>query len=343
MSKPITVFISYEKESNENDAKALKKCLEDTGTIEVKLALEEREHATENAERIARLIDSSHYFIVFYTRGKGEKSGGRYSQWVNQELGYAFNHVNQYGLNIIPIYHLRDDFAGFLTSQTNNFYRGFELGDDEISKEKCFKEVKEYLTGEYEHPIEIELVLQSLQSGGNKFYKRGILTITNNSPKILSHGRLDIVIPKEIEVWYEKNELTKTKLTPRPGIRPVVDLGALKSTEFFEEIVKSETDIIPKPLQDKYDLVEPVQKTGIKRISFPLEDIYGLNAYNFVSDFRFNDVEEFNFGIHVTVPFFGTTFYEGFISSSKTQSENCLVNKNRMAESIRIRVQKTGS
>ncbi|MCD4808784.1 MAG: toll/interleukin-1 receptor domain-containing protein [Methanosarcinales archaeon] len=121
----IRVFISYCNESDGETATSLYHYLDQEEKIEPKLAPIDREIVIENAEKIANEIDICNYFITFYTRN------GKENIWVNQELGYAFNHVRQNNFKIIPIFNNRSDFDGFLTSRSHNFYGGFQLNEEE--------------------------------------------------------------------------------------------------------------------------------------------------------------------------------------------------------------------
>ena len=226
----IRIFISYSNDHNRDDAEKLAEVLENTGHVEPILAPREPSHAEENAEKIARLIDGSHFFISFFTKG------GKNNHWVNQELGYAFNHVSQYGLKIIPIYEDRDDLKGFLTSESHNFYNGFKLGDDRV---KCFEEVKDYLVGDYKHPITLDCRYKDKRKLENGWVKiSGHLIITNTSPKKLPHGTLNIVVPHLIKLGDPYSSLFKQNSYIRH------DGGTV------ERNIQHITNLIPSPISD---------------------------------------------------------------------------------------------
>jgi len=313
----IKVFISYSDAHNREDAENLAEVLDSTGRIESILASRVPSHAEGNAEKIARLIDGSHFFISFYT------SDGKDNHWVNQELGYAFNHVSQYGLKIIPIYENRDDFKGFLTSQSHNFYSGFLLGDDRM---KCFEEIKKYLVDEYKHPI----ILDVAERQANSL----TLLLTNLSPKIISQGRIDIVVPKGIEPINHGTTLAQTRLCPAGHIPNELYV----ESSFKERMEETQSNSIPEPLRYKFDRVDNIE---IKRVTLFLKDIYGSNDYELGWVFKWDKspkkYKEFDFGVYLTIPLFGTTFYQGTISFSSLNGAK-LENKDAPAAKVRIRL-----
>lgn len=314
----IRIFISYSNDHNREDAEKLAEVLESTGHIEPILAPREPSHAEENAEKIARLIDGSHFFISFYTKD------GKDNHWVNQELGYAFNHVSQYGLKIIPIYEDRDDLKGFLTSQSYNFYNGFNLGDDKM---KCFEEVKDYLVGDYRHPVTLDCRYTDEQKMDNGWVRiRGHLIITNTSPKLFSQGTLNIVVPHLMKIGESYNQLAKQKQFIR------YDGGS------GEENIEHMTHLIPAPFEEKFDIEWP---GGVKRLTIFLEDIYDFNAYEVGVVFEYNPKEimldYFDFGIYLTTPFFGPTFYQGILHRSEKRLSWSNVDNKEDKVSIKIK------
>ncbi len=176
----IRVFISYCHDTDVEYAKSLYNCLKkEEPKIIPTFAPKVKDAAIENAEMIANNIDSCNFFITFYT------TEGRKNIWVNQELGYAFNHIRQNGLKIIPIYDDRKYFDGFLTSKSHNFYQGFWL--NKKKPEETMEEVKKYLMEEYKHPIKLELQIRNNdtvpESTPASTTLEAIISIHNNSSK----------------------------------------------------------------------------------------------------------------------------------------------------------------
>ena len=185
----IRVFISYCSESDGERATSLYHYLDQEEKIEPILAPKDREIVIENAEKIANEIDICNFFITFYT------TTGKENRWVNQELGYAFNHVRQNNFKIIPIFNDRIDFNGFLTSKSHNFYGGFKLNEEEPNK--TFKEIKKYLINEYKHPIKLGFRIENsrLESSSLQITLKAIIWIYNQSSKKFQDATLDFILP----------------------------------------------------------------------------------------------------------------------------------------------------
>lgn len=272
----IRVFISYRNETDGENAKLLRKCLKEEGKIEPELALEIRDLAIENAEMIANKIDSCNFFITFYTT-KGKKS-----VWVNQELGYAFNHVKQNRFKIIPIYNNRTDFEGFLTSESHNFYKGFHLNEEK--PEETMKEIKKYFTEEFGHSIKLDFRIEDRVKSSHYFNTlKAVIWITNISSQKIRDATLDFVLP-DIS----------------PGILNITGNSKFIKTQY-------DSEILPEFHSNK------IKSTNIKRINFLLNDILGLNAYEIPLEIEIpKSLENQNllFGVYVNIPLFGTIYYQ---------------------------------
>ncbi|MCK4734206.1 MAG: toll/interleukin-1 receptor domain-containing protein [Methanophagales archaeon] len=273
----IRVFISYRKETDGENAKLLYDCLKEEGKIKPELALEKRDSAIENAEKIANAIDSCNFFITFYT------TKGKESVWVNQELGYAFNHVRQNRFKIIPIYNnLGDCSEGFMTSRSHNFYKGFRLNEEE--PEETMKEIKKYFTEEFSHPIKLDFRIEDgFESLHNFTRLKVVIWITNISSQKIRDATLDFVLP-DIS----------------PGILNITGNSKFIKTQYNSEI-------LPEFHSNK------IESTNIKRINFLLNDILGLNAYEIPLEIEIpKSLEDQNllFGVYVNIPLFGTIYYQ---------------------------------
>lgn len=286
----IRVFISYCNESDGKTANALFDYLDQEQKIKPILSPKNREINIENGEKIANEIDSCNFFITFYTKnGKG-------NEWVNQELGYAFNHVRQDGLRIIPIYNDRNDFGGFLTSKSYNFYKGFCLNEEE--PEKTMEAIKNYLTEEFSHPIELEFKIGESTLVPSKTYHtfKAIISIYNSSPKKIQDAILDFVLPNQFgEILNLEGDFKQ-------------DYRFIKSKYKSEILPRFHTNKI------KFDI--------FKRLNILLEDVLGLNAYEIPFEFQLStNLTRILFGIYITIPLFGTKYYQGILEHNESNWE----------------------
>ena len=273
----IRVFISYRNETDGENAKLLYDCLDQEEKIEPELALEIRDLAIENAEKIANAIDSCNFFITFYT------TKGKESVWVNQELGYAFNHVKQNRFKIIPIYNNRTDFEGFLTSESHNFYKGFHLNEEE--PEETMEKIKKYFTDVFSHPIKLDFgIEEGFEPSHNFNMLKAVIWITNISSQKIRDATLDFVLPDN---------------SPK-------SLNITGNSEFIK--TQYDSKILPEFHSNKIK-----STNNIKRINFLLNDILGLNAYEIPLEIEIpKSLENQNilFGVYVNIPLFGTSYYQ---------------------------------
>ena len=274
----IRVFISYCNESDGETATSLYHYLDQEEKIEPILAPKDREIVIENAEKIATEIDICNYFITFYTRK------GKENIWVNQELGYAFNHVRLNNFKIIPVFDNRSDFDGFLTSISHNFYGGFKLNDEE--PERTMEEVKNYLLDEYKHPIKLGFRIENnrFESSQNQITLKAVIWIYNQSSKKIQDATLDFILPE-----------TSGNLN-------------LLSFQYFHSLIKTEykSKILPEYHNNKFTIIRNIQ-----RFNFLLEDILGLNVYEIPVKIRIpSELTKLCFGIYINIPLFGTTYYK---------------------------------
>jgi len=278
----IRVFISYCNESDVETATSLYHYLDQEEKIEPILAPKDREIAIENAEKISNEIDICNYVITFYTRY------GKENIWVNQELGYAFNHVRQNNFKIIPIFNNRSDFDGFLTSRSHNFYGGFQLNEEE--PERTMEEVKNYLIEEYKHPIKIGFKIENnkFESSPNQITLKAIIWIYNQSSKKISDATLDFILP---ETSLRNLNLSSFK-----------NFHSLINTEYI-------STILPEFHSNKFTI-----NRNIQRYNFLLGDILGLNVYEIpVKIIIPLTLTRFSCGVYINIPLFGTTYYQTII------------------------------
>ncbi|MCG2825871.1 MAG: toll/interleukin-1 receptor domain-containing protein [Thermoplasmatales archaeon] len=321
----IRVFISYDSKNDGENAITLKKELENTNSIKVEAILcpPKPDEVIENAEKIARCIDSCHVFISFYT------NKGKDNSWVNQELGYAYNHVRQNGLKIICIYTNRKELRGCLDAKYVNTSNAFNLEEHGIKTVST--NIQKYLIEEYKPPIELELAVGNIFEEGAKL--ECILTITNNSPKNIFHGTLNFVMPHHISIEPKKN----------PNGRYDYILKRFTSNNKIDELLNYVSNILPKPHIKKFK-IEP-KEGRIRHRTFILEELYGVCAYHTTWVFEPHKTKEFDLGVYIHVPFFGTTYYGGYIrlkDNGKLKPEiGRFEPRNSDIQTIRIRTQPT--
>lgn len=285
----IRVFISYCNESDGETATSLYHYLDQEEKIEPILAPIDREIVIENAEKIANEIDICNYFITFYT------SDGKENIWVNQELGYAFNHVRQNGngFEIIPIYNKRNDFEGFLTSKSHNFYDGFCL--DEGDHQKTMNEIKNYLTEKYKHPIELGFEIDEIRLEPSQRHDtlKAIISIYNDSSKKIQDATLDIVLPTAFD--------------------ETLSLGC--DSTFIN--TKYESKILPKFHSKKIRI-----ESTIERLNVLLKDILGLNSYEIPLDISISkNYTKIYFVIYINIPLFGAKYYQLIVEKNESDWE----------------------
>lgn len=275
----IRVFISYCNESDGKMATSLHHYLSREEKIKSLLAPIDRETVVENAEKIANDIDICNFFIIFYTRK------GKENRWINQELGYAFNHVRQNNFKIIPIFNDRNDFNGFLTSKSHNFYEGFKLNEEE--PERTMEKVKNYLIEEYKHPIKLGFKIENnkFESSPDQITLKAVIWIYNHSSKKISDATLDFILP----------ETDSRNLN-------------LSSFESFHSLINTEYEstILPEFHNNKFTLNRHIQRSN-----FLLGDILGLNVYEIPVKIRIPlTFTRFSSGVYINIPLFGTTYYQ---------------------------------
>lgn len=310
----INVFISYCNDSDRNNAERLFQVLRNNDTVDIEPIIDYKavSHTEENAEKIARLIDSSHIFIAFYTKE------GHNNQWVNQEIGYAFSHAREYGLKILLLYHDWNDFEkGFVTSITHNLSKDFQLGNGE-DNERIFQNVSKYITEEYSHPIVIEYIGQQYIPGDG-FNPRITLSLTNNSPKNIPESVVSMAYPKQISI------------KPRSRLFK-------KEEGYRSRILRDITHVIPKPHSNKLIHNDDVD---IERTTLYIKEIYGLNAYEMEIRIKDNSnvYDAFSFAMYLHCPFFGTTYYQANIDwKNQTFKLNRMDERNNTIKIILDRV-----
>jgi len=290
----IRVFISYCTESDGETATSLYHFLSREEKIEPILAAIYREPAIENAEKIANEIDICNFFITFYTRK------GKENIWVNQELGYAFNHVRQNNFKIIPIFNNRSDFDGFLTSKSHNFYGGFKLNEEE--PDRTMEEVKNYLIDKYNHPIKLGFRIENnrFESSNIQITIKAIIWIYNQSSKKIQDATLDFILPSIFPITISGSG----------------NLHLSSLLENFDSLVKTEYEskIVPEFHSNKFTI-----NRNIQRFNFLLKDILGLNVYEIPVKIRIpSNLTEFFFGVYVNIPLFGTTYYQTKMQKDET-------------------------
>lgn len=278
----IRVFISYSK-TDERYAKSLYDCLKkEEPKIKPIFAPELKETVIENAEMIANNIDTCNFFITFYT------TDGKKIPWVNQELGYAFNHIRQNGLKIIPIYDDRTDFEGFLTSQSHNFYKGFQLKKEK--PEETMEDIKKYLMEEYKHPLKLKFKIktQSIPSPTKFTNFDAIISIENCYSKKIQDASLDFVFSK-----YNPDDLTFI----------IIDLNFIKTRYNSTVLPESHSTKISNP-----------NNNNINRYNLLLRDILGLNVYEIPLSIAIpNKLKKIAFVVYLNIPLYGTTYYQTYL------------------------------
>lgn len=292
----IIVFISYSNKSDKENANKLCDYLNNE-KIKSILAPRDEETAIEIAEMIANEIDSCNFFITFYT------TEGKDNRWVNQELGYAFNHIRQNGLKIIPIYDDRDDFKEFLSSKSYNFYQGFKLNRER--PEETMEKIKNYLMDNYKHPITLEFEIRN--NDRSPVYTQpmttleAIISIHNNLSKKIQDAYLDFVFHdyKPGSFRFESGD---------PEFEGV--------SEFIK--TKYVSTILPKIHSDKITVFSDKNNNNknINRHNFLLQDILGCNVYEIPLTITIsNDLPYISFAVYLTIPLYGTTYYKAILQN----------------------------
>lgn len=284
----IRVFISYSHSSDGENALLLYDYLKKNGKIKPILAPKDKETAIENAEKIAKEIDSCNYFITFYT------TEGKKNEWVNQELGYAFNHARQNGIKIIPIFSkINEEFKGFLTSKSYNFYEGFQLIEGQFVK--TMEQINNHLIEEYKHPIKLDFNIKSHSC----VYERSksttfdaIILIHNNSPKKMQDASLDFV-------FTEYNEYNSEYFSFKTD-------SAFIKTQY-------ESTVLPDFHKIRINNTNINRNNLLLRYNFLLQDILGLNVYEIPLNIQIPNGQNLHFFVYLNIPLFGTTYYRGVL------------------------------
>jgi len=111
------VFISYTKEDN-NIAQHIHNCLERIVEIEPYKAERYKAYGEDFKQRLQKQLYASHFMVVLLTEN------GKNSEWVNQEIGFAYAlrfQRNKDSPHIIPISRTPVELKGFITKDTIDF------------------------------------------------------------------------------------------------------------------------------------------------------------------------------------------------------------------------------
>lgn len=297
----IQVFISYSGSKDRELADKLGEMLEASDVVDIEATIIPGESlpAEQNADIVTRKIDESHFFIPFYT------ADGRNSQWINQELGYAFGGLLRRDVQILPIYENRQHLKGLLNARSDNIHKDFRLNKKDPAE--TFRNVRKYLEREYESPMEMGFVIGRrilLQDG--RWSIEAVLSISNGAHKTIREAFLSCIVPKDITF-----EVDKTMCQP-------FGLGGwqVKST------------VIPKRFEDKVR-----KETEIMRYSNRLNDLLGPNVYDIEVTFLIPpDYSHFKFAMYLCAPLFGCIFYGGKIGRDESPEWNACNMKDEHIE-----------
>ena len=163
----LRIFISYIHNADYQYVIKLKNVLEQNYNYEVNLTPKRSELTITNSEKISKLIDASQIFISIMSE-EALNYSKNISNWIHQELGYAYNHCKHSHLKIIVISDIKDNIRGFINPLThdlsirkgdpkmngkefieakdkNNTYRGVEIIKKNIKSRK--DSIEQYTKG----------------------------------------------------------------------------------------------------------------------------------------------------------------------------------------------------
>lgn len=139
--KKMKVFISFSEE-NRNKMKVLRKAINESSLLEAVVVEDKRKGPLHLSELIIEGIKESDFFLPILTKSS------IYTQWVNQEIGYAWeiNHIE-----VVPIVEtqIMDDLKGFINKQIQlpfTFASSPDTKKERRNFRECYKLVISYLS-----------------------------------------------------------------------------------------------------------------------------------------------------------------------------------------------------
>ncbi|RLF68735.1 MAG: hypothetical protein DRN40_07285 [Thermoplasmata archaeon] len=292
----IKVFLSYINKTDGEFAKALKEELEETGIFDVFMVPKESTTLIENAEKIARYIDFSQYFISIYS-SEAAKSD---HTWLDQELGYAFNHYRNGFLKIIILTDNRDVVKGFIDSKIWDM--SIKLEKENVKE--VARNVRETIFDDITYPLRITItyVPTILNKRKNEQNFRISVGVENLTEKDMDNVVIDFIVPIPLNVLADKTAVAiKNDITIDTGRRIIED-------------PENTYGIHSNTLPFYYKKKVMVLAEGINRTTMHLKRLHAFNLYDtnwHIYNFNIYKNTKYLFVVVVKVPLFGLKFYQG--------------------------------
>lgn len=253
MKIPI-IFISYSRQ-DETLALSLQSHLDmRLGEGSAIVAPRETSDATNIPEHIAKLIESSHFFIML-APGKPEDI----VPFVQQEVGYAYSIARKGMLSIVVLYNDSDSLEGFISKGTSHLAGAFDMSKK--PQEETWEEVSTFILDKRIFPLRINAIQTDTYESiiNDKYGSENILEqtfrfhllIENLSQEVIEDTTLDFISPRPTSDTRLKAELKHL----RTDILPLSLQDDQQSTFYHPLIVVREVPHIQAPV---YRSIVPV-------------------------------------------------------------------------------------
>lgn len=314
-----TIFVSYNENPDGDLAKKIKQFFEDENDKEfdfkVLLAPRSDSKLEESSMKIARLIDSSQFFISLYTNPQNGEDRKQF--WLDQEFGYAFCHFKNGFLKIIPVVDKREDFQGLISSK----FWDMSIILDRKNPEKTLERIRNVILDHIDfYPIVLryEHATPDKNNGilnGNSI--EGTVIVDNKSPKKLTDAVLDIITPYQIRIRAKESFVAKKIIYPFK-----LKEGNCKNPIIIdeEENYSIQSTHIPHSHMNKIETMDGVDGK-ICRSTMNLNDLQMHNSYETNWFFQncsthgapenMTNLKEFHFCVIISLPIYGLKYYQG--------------------------------
>lgn len=288
----VNIFLSYVT-CDKDYIEELKKYLEsDTRIRNAFIVPREQSYSIHNSEKITKYIDISQIFISLMSeKALTEKE----SNWLHQELGYAFNHMKNGFMKIILLSDNREVVKGFIDRY--NYDLSIEMEDPKSASKKIISVIfSDDNINSNLFPVKIRYkpdYFKKPQSGNHK-----ISTVIDN------------------ESYTELDHLTITIVTPDGTSLDI--MGKNPMVERFltngNKIISLTSNIIPVNLLDNIE--NKGNNTTLTTIY--LKRLHSYNTYNIEWELQVDSLINdknlpYKFGIILKLPIHGVSLYQGEI------------------------------
>lgn len=263
--------------------------------IEVEISPTEREEVKSIPKAVSDLIEWADYFVMLFpTEGKS-------TQYINQEIGYAYNLYRKDALKIIALYQNKKDFEGFITRNSEILSSGYKLKMDKNRNITNIKEIidniKEFIWRVDMFPIEI--LRDTLEVKLDESWK-------DNKRKDIR--RYSVIFGFEVNRRDYLNDLDLQIVYP-PGIKEYVIFGLDDYQYPLSQRLEIRNDI-PSSYHEFF-------KGSVKRVPIIFNSIKGIETYNAKIQFFIPLLKDMVFGLYFQHVRFGARFYEFEIKHKK--------------------------